>query len=371
MKEKNVESRYIVYAVMVFAMIFSVLPGCSKNGEQKAVYVKKAVLVEVAEVERGEILRTLDYKGTVSPWRRANIAPDTSGRVRKIYKKQGDRVKKGELLAELDATTLKLQIKQAQAALDVAVAAFNDAQLNYSRLEKLFQKTAISKLQLEKARLGLESAQTQKKSAQATLDVIRHTMGNAYMRAPFAGIITSKNSEEGDVINPMMGMGASVLTLMDLESVKVIIDVPSEDIEKISVDQPCTVRVATLGDESLEGRVYSKNLAADPVSKTFKVEIKLDNPGLRIKSGIFAEVSIEVSRKANCLRLPVSALNDGDVAPFVVLYDNGKAKIKQIRVGERNDEFFEISEGLSAGQLVVVKGNYDLKDGALITYEKK
>ncbi|UCH96676.1 MAG: efflux RND transporter periplasmic adaptor subunit [Candidatus Aminicenantes bacterium] len=361
----------ILLIVLVVLVLVGLMGGCKKKKKEEKVYKKNPVMVKVQAVDQGPVVQSLNYKGTVFPWKRANIQPDTSGRIHKIYKKQGDQVKEGDLLAELDTTTLKLQLKQADAALEVATAAHKDASMNVDRLKKLYQKAAISKLQLEKAELNLESALTQKQSAQATVNVIEHTLGNCYMRAPFDGIVTSKNSEEGDVINPMMGMGmsSSVLTLMHLKTVKVVLDVPSEDIEKVAIGQPCTIRVSTLEAQVFNGEVYSRNLAADPVSKTFKVEVKIKNRDLKIKVGVFAEVFIEISRKENCLILPLSALIEEGDDTFAVVYDKGQAKFKNIRVGERNDRVFEIREGLSRGQLVVVEGNYDLKDGAPITYK--
>jgi RND family efflux transporter MFP subunit len=359
------------FFIIVLSLVLLLPLGCSKKKEEKKVYKKNPVMVKVQAVEQGPVVQSLNYKGTVFPWKRGNIQPDTSGRIHKIYKKQGDLVKKGDLLAALDTTTLDLQLKQAEAALDVAKAAHKDASMNVTRLKKLYQKAAISKLQLEKAELSLESAAAQEKNAQATVNVIKHTLGNSYMRAPFEGIITSKNSEEGDVINPMMAMASSssVLTLMHLKIVKVVLDVPSEDIEKIKIGQPCSIQVSTLEDEVFTGEVYSRNLAADTISKTFKIEIKIDNPGLKIKSGVFAEVLIEISRKEDCLILPLSALIEEKETSFVVVYEKGQAKFKNVHVGEKNDRVFEILEGLSRGQLVVIEGNYDLKNGAPITYK--
>jgi RND family efflux transporter MFP subunit len=372
-KTANKQLNPLVYLIFTLLIGLSVIlqPGCSreKTGEDGQSIAKNPVTVKVEPVRRGPVVYTLEYKGTVFPWRRANIGPDTSGRIKKIYKKQGDRVRKGTLLAELDTTTLDLQLKQAQAALEAARASHKDALLNANRLRKLLKKKAISRMQLEKAELGLEAAETGEKSARATLAVIRHNLDNAYMRAPFDGIVTSKNAEEGDVINPMMGMGASVLTLMNLEKVKVIVDAPSEEIEKIEPAQPCAIRVTTLPNETFPGSVYTKNLAADPVSKTFKVEIEIENPGLKIKSGIFADVSIEISRKDNCLIIPARALVQDGGRRYVVVYRDGKALFKTVAVGEQNRQVAEILEGLAPGERVIVQGNYDLKEGARVTYE--
>ncbi len=367
MKRKN--TLIILVFIIVYSIMFLFPTACSKEKTREQTFEKKAVTVIVQTVKVGAITRTLDYNGTVFPWEQANIAPEFSGRVLKIYKKQGDLVNKGDLLAELDTTSLRLQLKQAQAVLDAANAAYKDAELNFQRLQKLFEKNAVSKIQLEKAQLNLESVFTQEKSAEATLDVIKFNLDNFYLRAPFQGVVTSKNAEEGDVINPMMGMNGSVLTVMNIRKVKVIIDVRPEDVEKITLHQPAQVRVASLENESFQGSVFSKNLAADPLSKTFKVEIVIDNPQMKIKSGIFADVSIEISRKENCLLLPLHALIEEENSRYVVVVENGKSKFYPVTIGERNNEVVEILQGLTEGQLAVVEGNFDLKEGALITYE--
>lgn len=352
----------LIFLLIIPALVLATAGGCSKQNEQKTVYEKKPTAVTVEKVKRGLFTRVLRYKGTVLPWQRANIGPEVSGRIKKIFKKPGDTVQKNQLLAELDTTTMELRAKQAGAAVDVANAAYKDALLNYQRLEKLFQKTAVSRVQLEKAELALESAETQKKSARAQLDVLEHDLKNSSMRAPFNGIITSKNMEEGDVINPMMGMNVGIVTLMDLSKVKITLDVPSEDIEKINIGQACGVHVNTLPEEVFPGTVYSKNLAADVVSKTFKVEVEVANPGIKIKAGIFAEVEIEILNAGNVLTLPLSALlTDGDTE-YVILYRNGTAVYKTVKTGRKNDRFVEILEGLDEGQSVVVEGNYDLKE---------
>lgn len=367
----KIKTLMILSLALTVCVVFT---DCSKkNGDNKVVYEKKPLQVKVGKVQRGVLTRELSYKGNVLPWQRANIGPDAAGRIQKIYKKPGDIVNKDTLLAELDTTTLKLQANQAEAALAVANAAYKDALLNHQRLQKLYEKTAVSQMQLEKAALALEAADTQQKSAEAALNTVKHMLNMAYMRAPFAGIITSKNMEEGDVINPMMGMSmgnSGVLTLMDLKKIKITLDVPSEDIEKISIGQKCIVKVDTYPDEVFEGEIYTRNLAADTISKTFKVEVKVENPEIKIKAGVFAEVKVEIFRKENVLLLPIAALNEQGNSTDVVLYNDGTAKYKNVKVGQRNDRLFEVLEGLVEGQQVVVEGNYDLKEGTLLALQE-
>lgn len=352
---------------VVVLLLLLVIAGCSSGEETRRVYKKRPVPVKMAVVQRGAWSRTLHYKGTVHPWRKARIGPDVSGRVKTIYKKPGDPVQKNQLLAVLDVTTLELQVKQAEAARDTARASFNDAQLNHRRIDKLYQKKAVSQLQFEKSRLALEAAVTRRKTAEAAFKVTAHALENAHMRAPFAGVITSRNLEEGDFINPMMGMNTGVLTLMDLSKVKVAVDVPAEEIESIAAGQPCVVHVSSRPGETFRGAVYSKNLAADPVSKTFKVEVAVENPGIKIKAGVFADVAVETDRVENALLLPVSALIQRRGITYVVLEKNGRSKFQTVTVGRKNETFCQVLEGLREGQSVVVEGNYDLKENSLIT----
>jgi RND family efflux transporter MFP subunit len=332
---------------------------------------QKPLRVKVQAPEKGTLAKYFNYKGTVSAWKTANIAPEASGRVGRILKKQGDRVAAGELLATLDMTSLELQQKQARAAVAVAETAFQNARLNEERMRKLFASQAVSSMQYENATLARDAADTQLKSAKATLDLVDYTVRQSNMRAPFAGIIAAKNMEEGDMINPMMGMGQSILTLMDLSRVKVTVDAPAEEIEKIRIGQKCLVKISSRPGETFAGEVYSKNLAADPLSKTFKVEIKIDNPEMKIKAGVYADISIEYLRRENISLLPLSALLAGDRE--VLVNENGVARKRAVTIGERNGTRFEVTSGLRPDERVIVEGNYDLKDGTAVvmTGDKK
>ncbi|MDD8012858.1 MAG: efflux RND transporter periplasmic adaptor subunit [Acidobacteriota bacterium] len=349
-------------AIALLALVLT-LTFCSRKGEQ-ATEQQKPLLVKAELPQKGTLAKYFNYKGTVSAWKTANIAPDASGRVGRILKKQGDRVGQGELLATLDMTSLELQQKQARAAMAVAQTAFQNAKLNAERMKKMLDNKAISAMQYENTQLALDAADTQLKSAKANLDLVDYTARNAYMKAPFAGIIAARNMEEGDMINPMMGMGQSILTLMDLSKVKITVDVPAEEIEKIRIGQKCLVKISSRADEAFTGEVYSKNLAADPLSKTFKVEIKIDNPEMKIKAGVYADISIETIRKDGIFMLPLTALLAGDKQ--VMINENGIARKRAVSLGLKNGTRFEVVSGVRPDELVIVEGSYDLKDGTVV-----
>ena len=350
---------------VLFALLFLVLAlsFCSKKNDV-ADLQQKPLLVKAELPQQGTLTKYFNYKGTVSAWKTANIVPDASGRVGRILKKQGDKVSQGELLATLDMTSLELMQKQARAAMAVAQTGYQNAKINAERMKKMLENKAISQMQYENTQLALDAADTQLKSAKANLDLVDYTAKNAYMKAPFSGIIAAKNMEEGDMINPMMGMGQSILTLMDLSKVKIAVDAPAEEIERISIGQKCLVRISSRADEVFKGEVYSKNLAADPLSKTFKVEVKIDNPEMKIKAGVYADISIEYIRKENVYLLPLTALLTGDKE--VLVNENGIARKRAVTIGLKNGRYFEIVSGVASNELVIVEGNYDLKEGTAV-----
>lgn len=350
-------------SIALLLVLIMALSFCGKKKET-ADRQQQPLLVKAERPQQGTLSKYFNYKGTVSAWKTANIVPDASGRVGRILKKQGDKVAQGELLATLDMTSLELQQKQARAAVAVAETAHQNARLNEERMKKLLENKAISSMQYENAKLALDAADTQLKSARANLDLVDYTAKNAFMKAPFAGIIAAKNMEEGDMINPMMGMGQSILTLMDLSRIKIAVDAAAEEIEKIAIGQKCLVRISSRPGETFNGEVYSKNLAADPLSKTFQVEVEVDNPEMKIKAGVYADVAIEYIRHENVLILPLSALLAGDQQ--VMISENGRARKRAVTIGEKNHTRFEVLSGVKPMDMVLVEGNYDLKEGTAI-----
>jgi RND family efflux transporter MFP subunit len=365
---KNIK---IIILITILIILF-VFTSCRKrettNNEVQQIGVTP---VKVVEAQLSEISQELTYTGTLEPWNRIDIIPDIAGKIAKIYVEVGDYVEKGQLLAELDTRSIRLQLKQAEAALAVAKANYEDAKRNKERMENLYNKKAISVQQYEKIKLAYEAAYAQLQQAQATVNLARHNLEVSIMKAPFSGVITSKNAEVGDVINPLMG-GFSptkgVLTLMDFSKIKVDLYIPQSDISKIKKNQKAILRVDTYPEKEFKGKVHLINLAADPLSKTFLVQLIFDNSDLLLKPGIFGQVSIITEIRSKTLVIPNEALIDNQ---FVFIIENGKAVKKKVTTGLKSDNKVEILNGIRAGDLIIVKGNYGLEDGNPVTIEKE
>jgi len=354
--------------VFISLLLFLFLLSCRPSDKEEKIKEESygANPVKVFKVRKQKISEKLYFTGLIEPWRKITITPDIAGKVAKIYVEEGDKIKEGQLLAELDTRATRLQLEQAEAALAVTEANHKDAKRNMERMERLKKENAVSDQQYEKIRLAYEAAGAQLQQAKAGVNLARHQLNVSIMKAPFSGVIASKNAEVGDVINPMMGgfsPSSGVLTLMDFSGVKVEIEVSPSDIIRIKKGQGAFLKVSALPDRVFEGRVTIVNLTADPLTKKFKVEMKVNNPDLFLRPNTFGEVTIEVSTHEEALVVPQVAILEDQ---FVFLAHEKNAEKRKVTLGLQNAELVEVVNGVIEGDLVIVEGNYGLEDGSEI-----
>ena len=357
---------------MILSIVILVLAvfGCQAPAEDEGGSVEiqdsyGAAPVKVFKVQRRKISEKLNYTGLIEASRKLNVTPEVGGKIAKIYVEEGTRVKEGQLLAELDTRAVRLQLDQAKAGLAVAEANYNDAKRNMDRMERLSRENAVSEQQYEKIRLGFDASEAQPQQARAILNLAQHQLNVSMMKAPFGGIIASKNAEVGDVINPMMGgMGpGGVLTLMDFSRVKIYVDVPPGRIGRIKKGQDAILRTSTYPGRDFLGKVTVVNLTADAATRKFRVEVRIDNPDLALRPNTYGELAIEINSREGVLVIPQKALLDNH---FIFLAQGGSAVKRDVSLGLQNSEIIEITEGLNEGDLVIIEGNYGLEEGAKI-----
>ncbi len=355
--------------VAIFLIPVFLLSFCGESSGKKRADKESEVKFKVKTAIVREVLieRSLKYSGTVQAFKKENVTPKIAGKIKKIYVEEGDRVRKGQLLAELDTEQAKIQLKQARAALEAATASFLDAKKNYERAMRLLAEEAISRQQFEKLELAYKAARANLDQAKAAVELAKFMIRSSMLYASFSGIITSRLKEEGDFVNPGMGgfggSGGGILVLMNFRKILVDVDVPSGKINVVKMGLPAAV---VQGDKKLEGKVYSIAQAADPASKTFKVEVIADNKDLAIKPGTDADVEIIYLRK-KAVGIPLSALLDNK---YVFVVKNGRVEKRPVVTGILGNKFVEVKEGLVSGERIVVGNLFGLYDGALVEEEK-
>ncbi len=353
--------------MLVFSLGVAVLTSCRpQKKEEAAGETFGAAPVKVFKVKRQRISEKLFYTGTLEAWQKINITPDVGGKIARIHVNEGERVSRGQVLAELDTQAIELQLKQAEAALAVAQARYNDSRTNLDRMERLYKEKAVSDQQYEQIRLAFEASKAQLDQAQAAVNLAGHSLNVAIMQAPFSGIIASKNADVGDVINPMMGsfsQTSGVLTLVDFSRIKIRVDVSPSDIVRIKKGQPAILRVPSLPGQEFRGTIQVVNLAADPLTKKFGVDVAVDNQDLVLRPGTFGEIVLEVSTHEDALVVPQKAILSNK---YLFIVEDGKAVKREVTLGLQNSTMVEITRGLDEGDRVVVEGNFGLEEGAAV-----
>jgi RND family efflux transporter MFP subunit len=352
-----------------FAIVLLLSFLCCRAQEQEEAQEESfgAALVTVYKVSKQRISEKLVFTGVIEAWQTMNVTPEIGGRIAKIYVEEGDRVRKGQLLAELDTRATRLQLEQSEAAVAVAQANYNDAAKNVERMERLIKENAVSEQQYEKIKLAFESAEAQLNQARAAQNLSRYNLDVSIMEAPFSGVVASKNAEVGDVINPMMGgfsPNSGVVTLMDFSRVKIEADVSHQDVIRIEKGQSASMAVSAFQERTFPGRVSVVNMTADPMTKKFHVEVSAENPDLLLRPNTFGEIMIEVSSHEDALVVPQNAILENRYV-FVVNEDN-MVKRQEVSLGLENTDMVEILSGVQLGDRVVVEGSYGLDDGTKI-----
>jgi len=360
-------TKIILAPAMLFVFLFFII-SCSKEdtGNKSD---KLLIPVEVKNVERGNLKRAISLTGDIEPWKVLNVVPDIAGKVTKIYVQEGSRVKRGQLLAELDTEAARLQLEQAKAGLGVAEANYKDAKRNKERMDNLLQQNAVSEQQHEKIKLAYEAAQAQLRQAKEALNLVQYRINVSLMKAPFSGIITGKHINEGETINPMMPGGRGVVTLMDISKVKIKVNIPAKDLRDIRIGLKSLLRVDSYPDEIFEGKVFIINPAADPLTRSFEVQIAAANPDFKLKAGMFARVEIMVEKRENVVVVPIDAILEEGENNYVFITENSKAFKKLVKLGLREGILVEVISGLMENEKVVTVGKEMLKDGSSIAIQ--
>ncbi|MCD6418038.1 efflux RND transporter periplasmic adaptor subunit [bacterium] len=341
--------RRAILSVLALAIFIA---GCNKSSENQKNTGNKVIVgalrTRVVPARIGKIFRTVDYSGTIKGYREVPVAPGMSSWVTKILVKEGDKVRKGQLLARLSPE----QLNQAEAQ-------FRAAEENYNRMKNLLEKGSISQQQFDQIEAGYKAAKAMYELA----------IKNTELRAPFSGIVASINSEEGEFFNAMMPMAGApaVLTVVDLRKVKVECEISERDIVEVKTGQDAFMEVDAFPDTTFWGKVESVEHLADPMSGTYKATVVFENGSGKLRSGMFATVHIITAEADSAIVIRQSAIvND----TLVFVSDGEKARARKVKLGIENDSLAQVIAGIKVGEPVIIEGTLGLFDGAPIIVKK-
>lgn len=356
-------------AALVLIVVALLAERCSPASRGPAAGERPPVAVEAASVESGELAEKIAVVGTLAPKFEGEVKAEYSGVIADVFVSEWVRVERGTLLARFDSREAEASLKAAKAARLESEVGATRAKRELERCVKLRAAGLATQQTLDDARSAADAEQASLEAAVAREELARTRLAKTDIRAPMAGVIASRTVNPGDFIENMGGP-RPMFTIVDNERLELTVSLPSSAIASVAVGQPLTFTVDAIPGRVFEGKVSYINPAVDEASRTLKVIAQVDNRNGALKSGLFARGEIVTSRRADVLRVARGALVTWDPTAgsgVVYVIENGRAKKRDVTTGVATVESIEIRRGLSAGETVVTRGGFDVKDGDRVT----
>ncbi len=336
-------------SILALAAIILLLASCSKKETKNtaATGEAKAEMVKVIALNKQTIARTIEYQATLKPFEEIHLAPASPGRIELINAEIGDRFRKGDLLVQMDRT----QLHQAEIQLRNLTTDFN-------RLDTLQKVGSIAQQKYDQMKTQYEIAQTN----------VNFLKENTRLTAPFNGIVSGKYFESGEMYSavPNTSAGkAAILSLVQIDKLKAIVSVSETFFPVIKVGMSTQVAIDVYPGKSFNGRVTLIHPTINEVSRTFDIEITIDNPSGQLRPGMFCRVTLSPG-EVEAVLLPALAVlkMQGSNERYLFVEENGVAKRIPVTMGQRiNDNVEVISEQLNPGDKVIISGQARLLDG--------
>ena len=334
---------------------------------------RQPMVVELGKIARASINEEITLVGNLIGEATVAVAPRTAGRLHEISVKLGDRVNRGQRIAQIEDFEIKEQVKQAEAAQEVSQATIRQreadlqlAKTNVERSRSLFERQLLPKQTLDdnearyqSAVASVDLAKAQNSQSKARLDELRINLANTIITSPVTGFVARRAVDPGAFV----GQNAPIVDVVDITSVRLVANVVEKDLTQLARGDTTTVGVDAFPGETFTGRIARVSPILDPATRTASLEIEIPNPDLRLKPGMYARVGILTNTKKEALVAPANSVIDLGGRRGVFQPINNSAVFRAVQVGTEQLDKVEILSGLDEGEVVITTGAGALRDG--------
>ena len=328
---------------MMAAVVLMALGSC---GEKKEAAAEQTVRVKVQKIQAEAVNGEQGFSGTIEEQNGAALSFATAGTIKRIYVNSGQTVGAGQLIAELDPTTM-------QNAYTIAKTALEQAQDTYNRMKELHEDGSLPEMQW----IAIEN---QLKSATASEAMAKKSLGDTKLYAPFGGYIAAKDAEVGQNAGP----GVPIVKLVSIGSVKVKISVPEDDVQRIKKGSSMKIIVPALGNRQFSGNVTERGVSADPRSRTYEVKATINNHDGQLLPGMICQAFTNYMQGTTGVFIPANLVQlDSDNKTFVWVVNGQKALKREIIISGETAQGAQVAFGLVAGDKLIVAGQQKVSNG--------
>lgn len=346
--------------LILFFVCIILLTSCLQKSEDNVQKDKKPVPVRVTKIKTRDFPLVVESVGRLVPNKEVTISTEVSGIIESYNADIGDRVESGQILVKIDQTDYRLALKEAKASLEVSQAHLDALKKSFERSANLLKRNVISLNAFEKSEADFKSSRASVAHGEVLVDIAKERLNKTWIHAPFSGLISSRKVEKGQTV----GIGQPVMTLVDLDPIRVKVYIPEKDYVHLDWKDPVSVIIESSPHSMYKGRIDRIGIKADEQTNTFDVEILVKNTDLFLKAGMTAKVQLTTGVIKNAIMIPQSIiLYRKDRKEVFVIGPHQKASVREIELGRSEGSLIHITKGLSKGDILVVTGGQYLKQG--------
>jgi len=372
---------FVILGVIVFFAVTALVVFRLSSGAKTDSKKTRVITVGTVHPLKQDLPIRLAYTADIIPNQVVSLFSRVDGYIAKIHVDKGDQVKANQLLVEIDHTDYQHDVNQAKANLAAAKAkvtqqqaGVRNATLTLDRMQTLIKDQFVSQQDLDNAQVNfdgaaaaLESLQAQVKQMDVALAQAETNLAYSYIRAPFAGYVAERNLDPGANVTSATGSTSTnsrgILSLHEIETVRILIEVVEKDIPLVHIGQKAEVRAEAYPDRVFDGTVTRIVQALNRATRTMTVEIDLPNKDRALKGGMFARVEALVGVHRKAVQIPIDAVSRLEDIQYVYIVQDGTARRVHVEIGAREENRVEITKGLAGDEQVIVSGKDLVHDG--------
>ncbi len=366
----NKKKIYVICGIILAFILGIILLGAKKKSITPADF-------EMSTVKKGNLAYEVTATGTINPINTVTVGTQVSGIVEQVLVDYNDDVKEGQVLALLDASTLKEHMEKSEASYELAQAKEHKAKVNYERIKKLYQDKLTSSASLEDAEVAYKEASANVLNAKADYNISKKNFEYATITSPVSGTVISKEIEQGQTVAASFSTPTLFEVAEDLSKMQIEASISEADIGYIKPEMPATFTVDAYPNDKFYGKIRQVRLSPTEVSNVvmYTVIIEIDNSSRKLLPGMTASVTIRAQEandvlmiSAMALQFKPSAMVRGEMdvkkiadidetQDIVYVFEKGKIVPRVITKGLSDMTNVEIKEGLKEGEKVIVEAN--------------
>jgi membrane fusion protein (multidrug efflux system) len=372
----------VTLGVIIFFAVSALVVFRLSSGAKTDARKTRVITVATVTPLKQDLDIRLTYTADITPNQSVNLFSRVNGYIAKIYVDKGDLVKANQLLIEIDHSDYRHAVDQAKANLAAAKArvsqqdaSVRNTTLTLNRMQALIKDQFVSQQDLDNAQVAydaaaaaLDSLRAQVQQMEVALAQAETNLAYSYIRAPFAGYVAERNLDLGSYVSGTTAgtstISRGILTLHEIQTVRILIEVVEKDIPLIQAGQKVEVRAEAYPNRIFEGTVTRIVQALNRATRTMTIEVDLPNKDHVLKGGMFARVEVLVGAHRNAIQIPLDAVSRLEDSQYVYIVREEKAQRVPVEIGVRDENRVEITKGLDGSEQVIVSGKDLVHDGS-------